>query len=380
MFSDLYGDSMRKDLPTSAGVCHRRNADNSFTCQLMQTRTTWSYEAMGWLDYMQTDPRFKNVMIQHALNIGEKVVYVGKRKYQVDGYALVDGQQYFLQFDGCAYHHCNCKISQKSSFTKSNDEQRNLDLESIGILIIMPSCRWNALKHTVSYKSTISTFFNKSSITEADIMQAVAAGQFYGLIQVDIESPPEVVDHFLKLNHPPIFKHITVDEDMINEDFRKRLNERKVSFPLDKQLALCFNANNYLLTTNLAQFYLSKGMILSNLKLAIEYPRTKPLEKFVNLVTSKRKEATRLRDNNLQQTFKLVMNSSYGRLGLNLENRKNYAYKKISSSPTVDCPSKKINRITPVNGEFEAKFLEVEKPKLKYTDSVPGKFSIIELL
>ena len=205
----------------------------------------------------------------------------------------------------------------------------------------------------------------------------MASGEFYGLIQVDITSPSSVVEHFLKLNHPPIFKHLQVDEDMINDEFRRRLNDKKVSFPLEKQLTLCFNAESYLLTTNLAQFYISKGLVLTNLKLAVEYPRTKPLAKFVNLVTSKRKEATRLRDNNLQQTFKLVMNSSYGRLGLNLENRKQYSYKKIPSTPSVDCPSKKVNRITPVNGEFEAQFLELEKPKLKYTDSVPGNYSPI---
>ena len=363
---------MRNNLPSSAGICHRRTSDGMFNCQIMQTRTNWSYEALHWLDYMQSQHRFKHAKIQHALNQGEKVIMVGKKCYSVDGYAVIDGKQIFLEYDGCAYHKCDCLISRKSFFAKSDDQKRNSDLSSIGELIIMRTYEWNAMKPQLNYNSSISTFFNRKLITEADIMGAVKSGQFFGLIQVDIKSPQNVIDHFIQLNHPPIFKHLEVEETMINETFRTRLTEKKVGFPLDKQLTLCFNAEGYLMSTDLALFYLSKGMVLSNLQLAIEYPRTQPLAKFVNLVTSKRKEATKLKDNNLQQTYKLVMNSSYGRLGLNLENRRSFSYKPISSKPTVDCKTKRVNRITPVNGEFDAKFVEIEKPKLKYTDSIPG--------
>ena len=370
---------MRKNLPSSAGICHRRSSDGTFTRQVMQTRTTWSYEAINWLDWMQTDDRFKDTTIQHALNNGEKIIHVGDRRYSVDGYAVVDGRPHFLEYDGCAYHHCECPDSKSSFFTKSDDSKRNQDLSSIGILITMRSCQWNAMKSGLVYKSSISTFYNTKKITEANIMNAVASGEFYGLIQVDVTSPPDVIEHFLKLNHPPVFKHICVEEDMINATFRQKLVEKKVKFPLEKQLTLCFNAEGYLMSTDLAQFYLEKGMKLSNLQLAIEYPRTQPLANFVNLVTAKRKEATRLKDNNLQQTYKLVMNSSYGRLGLNLENRRSFTYKNIPTEPPVDCNTKKINRITPVNGEFEAEYLEVEKPKLKYVDNIPGKLQTLSM-
>ena len=362
---------MRKNLPSSAGVCYRRKQDNTFECKLMQTRVGWSLEAVRWLDYMQTQSMFKGYRIQHALNIGEKLVTVDNRSYKVDGYVQVDGQAYILQYDGCAYHNCSCAISKKSVFTKVDDRQRDHDLSNIGVLIKMKTCQWNSFQKP-KFKSSIATFFNNDEITENDILNSVASGEFYGLIQVDIASPPDVVNHFLKLNHPPIFQHIQVDQDMINENFKEILKTKKIKFPLEKQLTLGFNAKSYLMTTDLAMFYLSKGLKLSNLCIAIEYPRTRPLEKFVNLVTNKRKEATRLKDNNLQQTFKLVMNSSYGRLGLNLENRKTFTYKKISKRPAPDCKSKKINRVTMVHGEFEAVYNEIEKPKRKYTDSVPG--------
>ena len=365
---------MRKNLPSSAGVCHRKNKDGTFSCKLMQTRVGWSVESIHWLDYMQSLPTFKGHQIQHALNVGEKTVFVGDKSYKVDGYVEIGDKSFILQYDGCAYHNCNCSISKRSKFTKFDDSIRNRDLSKIGELIVMKSCLWN--RHDVEYKSSISTFFNSTYISETDILNAVASGDFYGLIQVDITSPPDAIKHFMKLNHPPIFKHVEIDEDMVNEKFREVLKEKKVKFPLEKQLTLCFHAKAYLMTTDLAIFYLSKGLKLSNLQVAIEYPRTRPLEKFVNLVTSKRKEATRLRDNNLQQTYKLVMNSSYGRLGLNLENRKTFSYKKIPKNPAPDCKTKRVNRVTRVNGEFEAEYLEIEKPKQRYDDSVPGKYKL----
>ena len=190
-------------------------------------------------------------------------------------------------------------------------------------------------------------------------------------IKVDITSPPAVIDHFLKANYPPIYKHVEVDENMVNPFIRKKLIERGVKFPLAKQLTLCFNATDYLLTTDLAKFYVEKGMVLSNLSLVVEYPRTTPLANFVKEITDKRKEATRLQDNNLQNTYKLTANSSYGRLGLNLENRKKYTYKKIGKG-TPDVQTKKQKVVRPVFGEFEPEYVETETNQENYTDSVPG--------
>ena len=363
---------MRKTLPSSAGFCYRRKQDGNFTCRPMQTRVGWSMESIHWLDYMQSLPLFTGHRIQHALNIGEKSIHVDGRGYKVDGYVKIQDRAYIFQYDGCAYHNCSCDDSRKSKFTKKDDGQRNKDLGSVGVLIQMKSCQWKEFE-TPQFKSSIATFFNAAKITEDDILKSVASGEFYGLIQVDIKSPDCVINHFLQLNHPPIFQHVQVDHDMVNKSFKHILEAKKCKFPLEKQLTLGFNATAYLLTTDLAMFYLSKGMELSNLRIAVEYPRTKPLAKFVNLVTNKRKEATRLKDNNLQQTFKLVMNSSYGRLGLNLEKRKTFSYKKIPKRPAPDCKSKKVNRVTMVQGEFEPIYNEIEKPKRKYTDSVPGR-------
>ena len=162
---------------------------------------------------------------------------------------------------------------------------------------------------------------------------------------------------------------------MLSPKMAAEIDRRKIKFPLNKQLTLTFNASNYLLTSDLAQFYLSKGMQLSNLKVAIEYNKDQPLASFVNLVTDKRKEATRLRDNNLQNTYKLCMNSCYGKTGLNLDKLKRYLYVKPSKLSLHIGP--RTQHFQPVHGEFETEYIEVVKKRHRVTDSVPGALNYL---
>ena len=276
-----------------------------------------------------------------------------------------------MEFDGCQYHQCHCPTSMRSPFSKKDDRQRNEDLSSLGILIIKKECDWLEEKSAAS-KGTVSGFFREKNISEEEILKAVADGSFFGMLCLDISSPPEVVDYFMKLKHPPIYRHVVVDEDMISSKMLDAMKKSGIKFPLEKQLTLTFNATEHLITTDVARFYMEKGLQLSNLKLAVEYNRDKPLSKFVNMVTEKRKEATRLKDDHLQNTYKLVMNSSYGKLGLNKLHFRNYSYEKQNKNQIIDGPF--ILHTNPVVGEYETEFIEVASKKSKYKDSVPGQF------
>ena len=81
-----------------------------------------------------------------------------------------------------------------------NDESRFDQLRSIAHLHIIYSCEWKALKATETLPpNTISTFFRRTNISEAEIFDAIDEDKFYGMIQVDIESPPEVIEYFKKV-------------------------------------------------------------------------------------------------------------------------------------------------------------------------------------
>ena len=363
---------MSQNMPNGPGVCYQKNEQGLFEYQPMVSGGSWSYESMRWLAYMETQPPFNStVKIQHALNGGEKEINISGRRYKVDGYAEIGGTKYLLEFDGCRFHRHSCLNSLRSNIPQKDDRQRNKDLSSVGVLLRIYECEWLKLKPDV--KINIGNFFGRKNICATEIMDAVANGVFYGIIRCDIYSPPSVIDHFTKLNHPPIFAHVCLEEDMVGSSMKSLLKERGAKYPLEKQLSLVFHHKEYTMTTDLARFYLEMGMELSNLTLAIEYTKSKPLAKFVETVTEKRKEATRLGDDHLQNTWKLIMNSSYGRTTLNLLKRRAFKYVKPSEAPTLDENPFTMN-VCPVQGEFETNFVEVCQKKRQTTDKVPGNY------
>ena len=361
---------MRQNLPNGPGVCYERNQAGFFEYKNMLTSVNFSLESIQWLYYMNNQEPFRGQFIQHALNSGEKKVEIDGKIYFVDGYTVINDEQFFFEFNGCRYHECFCEVSRKSKFTKKDDSRKERDLSKIGTLIKTRECEWYDFLKREKPEYSLPNFFGRKNISEREILDSVAAGSFYGLIQVDIYSPPEVIDYFSKLNHPPIFNHVEVEEEMLSNETIKLLKDRKLNFPLSRQLTLTFHAKNYLLTTDLAKYYIDKGMILSNLQLALEYNQDKPLAPFVDLVTEKRKEATRMRDNNLQNTYKLCMNSCYGKTGLNLDKIRQYKYTNVKNISKNQGPL--TQHISPIYGEFDTDFVEVVKKRRKITDSVPG--------
>ena len=111
-------------------------------------------------------------------------------------------------------------------------------------------CEWK--KNTKPYKNYTSKFLDRSSdIEEKEIIQAILNDEFFGIIECDITSPDSVVNHFSKLNFPPIFKKVHLTEDMVqpklindSDDLKRRLEQ--------DQLTLTFNAKKYLLTTEVS--------------------------------------------------------------------------------------------------------------------------------
>ena len=366
---------MQQDMPNGAGICYQKNERGLFEFEPMVSGGTWSYECISWLSYMKTQSPFRTpkrqIRIRHALNGGEVEVRCENRRYKVDGYAEIDGIKHFLEFDGCRFHKHNCYTSLSSNVCNKDDAQRNADLKRLGCFIQTFECDWLKLKQTVEFTNSVSRFFARRNITEMEILNAVNNGSFFGIIRVDISSPQSVVDYFNQVNFPPIFTHVAVEEDMLAPRMLSILKTQGVKFPLKKQLTLAFNREQYVLTSELARFYVKKGMILSNLTLAVEYTRSKPLKTFVDTVTEKRKQATRTGDKNLQNTWKLVSNSCYGRLSLNLLKRRQYTYKPTKDAPVVD-ENPFITAVAPVTGEFNTAYVEVTRKKKTTTDKIPG--------
>ena len=70
----------------------------------------FSKESIEWLLWVEKTmhDRGQPIVIQHALNSGEKVVTAGKKRYKLDGYYVdsITKQQVALGYNGCYFHSC----------------------------------------------------------------------------------------------------------------------------------------------------------------------------------------------------------------------------------------------------------------------------------
>ena len=378
--SDLYGKSMMMDMPTGAGFCYRRQNGGKFKWSSMLNKTKFSYESIEWLEYLQKTDNV-DVKIQHAMNGGEIRFQNDDFVFYPDGYRKIGSIDHFYFYDGCAYHECerSCSVYNNTHHVqKRDDKKRNRIVKSMGVLHKISSCEW--MKNRVIFTKHISAFFNrKTLISEQELHNAICNGELFGLVQCDIQSNEETVAKFMRLNFPPIFCHREVTEDLVGDKMKAKLKENKTKFPLAKQLTLGFNASQILITTEQFLFYHKQGMKLFNFGLVIEYQRDRPLKKFVEKVTHHRKLATVNKDESKQQLYKLVANSSYGRMGMNISKQKSVKY--IATDKFN--PTKHITPLTKYHrnfeGEYNSGYTEIVSAKKSTEDKVPVHMSFFVL-
>ena len=382
-FSNLYGAAMRLSLPTGPGYLYSKEGNGFKWSGLKSGKgNKFSYEALEWIQYVQSTSPFTDNdgtihRIYHALNGPEKEVrfkqcfglkYSDGFAVSADGYVDISGQRYFLFYDGCRFH--NCDLCDTSCVPSKHHDERRVLLEPYGIVMQIRGCQWKQLKKEVSYENTISHFFGrKSLISETEIFAAITNNKFFGLIQVDIDSPDHLIKKWRPLNYSPIFRHCVVEESMVSPHMLAKMKEKGVKFPLNKCLTLCFTAKELLITTTMAKFFIDQGMTLSNLKIAIEFEEAFPLKDFVNKATRERVEATRYKNPQKEDLYKRIVNASYGRTGMRQDNRQNITYKKHSRKLGSRTEIKRV----PLRGEFDTDIYEVTSEKTQITDSIPGE-------
>ena len=106
-------------------------------------------------------------------------------------------------------------------------------------------------------------------------------------------------------------------------------------------------------------------MHLSNISLAIEYSKDRPLKKFIDKMVECRKEADRNNQKDLVQIYKLVVNSSYGQLGMDLTKFRHVRYEPIDGKLTY---GPLVVDLDPVRGEFDSRYIEITCRKKRVTD------------
>lgn len=324
-FNNLYGHAMRMNMPVGPGILYQKTGQFFTWEPLMKSdQKKFSLEAIEWLNKKESDllksDGTRNV-IHHAMNTGERefkdkfhcpITNEKKvRVYKPDGYAFIDGVHHFFEYDGCYNHKCihNCSISRKSRWNKNRDDRpRNEFYRKLGTLHTITSCKWQQDRKNLRFPIYTSIFFNQKRITEDQILNKIKANKFFGLVKLDLKSPQPVIDKFMKLGFPPIFRHLHIDPGMIHAEYKSKMTAQARKFDSQSVLSQTFHADQILITSDTAVFYHRLGMELSNLTMAIEFEKDRPFADFVNKITNERKKATRMKNKPLQDIYKLVMN------------------------------------------------------------------------
>ena len=380
-FNSLYGAAMRLELPTGFGFLYEKTP-NGFRWSSMRPPggNGFSLEGVEWINYIQTLAPFTDTdgnvhIIRHALNGPEEEIrfrnqkiakYNDGRAIFPDGYVVINGEKFFMFYDGCRWHNCN-SCDTKCVQHDRDDERRAL-LSSEGTVISIKSCEWQLKRKTVNFQCRTSHFFRRTTlIKEIELLRAIEYGDIFGLVQVDIQSPPSVIEKWSKINFAPVIRHCEITADMIPDHILSNLKNKGIKLPIEKSLTVCFHGKQILLTTTMAQFFISQGMILSNIGVVVEFEKACPLKGFVNKATAERIKASRDNDAQKSELYKRVVNSSYGRSGMRTDNRVTVQYKRHSR--IINSTFEKSR--TPLRGEFETDLYEIQSEKTSVVDKIP---------
>ena len=370
--NSLYPFTMQDDMPTGSGILYLKEKESFVMHPLIeQYDGNASQISFHWLNYMQgkfIDENGKKNQIQCALNGKEKSI----GNYKLDGYVEYKGKKVGLDFRGCRYHpcaSCNTKFigtaeEEEADLIRDQFLRKNLDEYYVESECIY---RKNMSKNN---PPLLCTFFNSQDISSNDILNAILQDRAFGLLKCDIITPENAQKKYVDLNFPPIFRHVQVTRDMLTSDYCEVADRKKKKFPLKEQLTLTFNANGIVLASPLVKYYIQNGLVVTNVYYFVEYIPDKVFKPFVNEMVKMRVQAT-IDDNSQRQNLsKLMMNSSWGRLAMNVSKRKNIRY--IRSEEMQKHKSLFVRNVDGLHSEYEVDLLELTKDKKSIIDSIPG--------
>ena len=319
----------REDLPLGPGIAFEKIGNRFKPKSMHESGHRTSLAALEWLEYENREYLNWTIptRIQHAFNgRGEKKI----GNYHLDGFVeweTSDGHVWIgYEFMGCRFHQCpfNCGTTCLQTDEEYEKEQDRIAFlhRNLTRLVVIYECEWVKLKEKLREQekklkrkiltSTISQFLSQPSVKEDEILNAVAEGTFYGLICLDITTPPDVIEKYKQLNFPFIFHDVAVSENLLNPETLAMATERKVKFPVTAK-TLTWNSTGFIGCTPLLQFYLSLGMKLGNVRWAIQYQKGAPFSEFVNSLVNVRIAAIESNNGSLADRAKFVLNSAVAR-------------------------------------------------------------------
>ena len=306
-----------------------------------------SEESYEWLQYVK---RTQNIKISTKFDHGE--VKVTDRNYSVDGYAKPTKHHrkgVCYEYHGCRHHGHVCYLNDLESKARAEEKNKNIPYDvalkkfreiaekdrKVTLekdqyirkhmpLIIMRSCEWYRMKKENKEVREIlqqagcslypKSFKAPSSATQEEIINGIINGTVFGLVRCDVNIPNNIRHKFELF--PPIYFNTSISRDDVGDYTKKLAEELEELKTPRRQLVTGFSARDTIITTNLAQWYLEKGIEVDNVRWVLEYTPGIAIASKVDRATDIRRRAD-VDDTwkTLAMSFKLHVNAIYGKSG-----------------------------------------------------------------
>ena len=226
-----------------------------------------------WMDYVAD---LDNIRIQHKLNSG-KEKKIGP--YLCDGFDEENNVVY--EMDGCFYHGHKCYLTENSwkshsglMYARQKKTKEKEDyLKHHGYRVEkIKECEYKKyIKPHMNYDKYLPAYYrqHKRSLSEAKILKDVEQGHVYGMVEVDIEVPAELYDHFSEMS--PLFCTCFIPVDVMGEYTQQQIKELDLGKHPRKLLVGGMKAKRLLLLTPLLRWYLNHGLVVTHVYQLIEF-------------------------------------------------------------------------------------------------------------
>ena len=229
-----------------------------------------------------------------------------------------------IQYHSCGpfHSHAGCVLSKEHFETEAGQETVRRDQRTERVwaeagftVLVIRECEWNMMKTSPEVREFQHKWFRKpfyrKQVSGQEILKAVIEGDFFGLVEVDCHVPRFLRPFYDKW--PCLYQKRNIGrEDLSAPMLAEALKMNLLARP-QELLIPSLTAQKITVSTELLNFYLSRGFQITRIYAAISWIPGKPFKVLGKKLTEARINAAR--DPNLagaQAIVKLAMNSMFG--------------------------------------------------------------------
>ena len=290
--------------PIPCQYYHTRHKDDDLRLRLSNHQRQ-SKAALQWISYLEQLVLRRPLSHQYGQGYEHRLGY---KRIPVDAFDLQTATVY--QFHGCWYHGCyKChrahNLDAAERFKRQERTQRVTAYlkDVLGHEVVsMYECDWDAFKTTHQNHPTFAPWLKQYQApytgrawrlnareTEEGLKALIVSGELFGLVQADVRVPPDMRDLFK--DFPPVFKNTEVGRDDISPHMRDFAEHSNLLKQPRRTLISSYEGKQMWFVTPLLQFYLSKGVEVTNITQVLQYTPKTPFKGFVDRVTDARRQA-----------------------------------------------------------------------------------------